>query len=123
MPRTKGSKNGKFGLNIDKETFEKLCSIMCSEGEICGFFSVSHDTLGRWCKQEYGMVFFDVFKEKSAVGKISLRRNQFKMSETNPSMAIFLGKQYLGQKDVIEETQIERIEVIDDVPNEDEGDV
>ncbi len=119
MPRTKGSKNGKFGSNIDKTQFEKLCSIMCSEEEICGFFSVSHDTLGRWCNQEYGKTFFDVFKDKSSIGKISLRRNQFKMAETNPSMAIFLGKQYLGQKDVVEETQIERIEVIDDVP---EGD-
>jgi hypothetical protein len=30
---------------------------------------------------------------------MSLRRAQFKLAETNASMAIFLGKQYLGQKD------------------------
>ena len=33
---------------------------------------------------------------------MSLRRNQFKLSETNVTMAIFLGKQYLGQSDKIE---------------------
>lgn len=119
MARTKGSKNGSYGQKIDKDQFEKLCSIMCSEEEICGFFGISHDTLSRWCRQEYKKTFFDVFKDKSSIGKISLRRNQFKMAETNPSMAIFLGKQYLGQKDYVEETQIERIEVVDDVPQED----
>lgn len=35
----------------------------------------------------------------SADGKISLRRTQFRMAETNVSMAIWLGKQILGQKD------------------------
>ena len=29
-----------------------------------------------------------------------LRRSQFKLAEKNAAMAIFLGKQYLGQKDI-----------------------
>lgn len=33
-------------------------------------------------------------------GRVSIRRTQFKLAEKNPSMAIFLGKQYLGQSDV-----------------------
>ena len=33
---------------------------------------------------------------------MSLRRTQFKLAEKNPTMAIFLGKQYLGQRDNIE---------------------
>lgn len=37
--------------------------------------------------------------------KIRLRRNQFKLSERSASMAIWLGKQYLGQKDSIEVSQ------------------
>ena len=32
-------------------------------------------------------------------GKASLRRTQFRMAETSAAMAIWLGKQYLGQKD------------------------
>lgn len=32
-------------------------------------------------------------------GKASLRRLQFDMAKSNPTMAIFLGKQYLGQRD------------------------
>lgn len=34
--------------------------------------------------------------------KIRLRRIQFKLAENSTPMAIFLGKQYLGQKDKIE---------------------
>lgn len=45
------------------------------------------------------MKFSDVFNLKRSAGKVSLRRSQFKMAETNPTMAIWLGKQYLGQRD------------------------
>lgn len=119
MGRTKGSKKGQYGAVIDKAQFEKLCSIMCTEQEICGFFGVSHDTLNRWCHQEYDCTFTEVFEEKSALGKISLRRIQFKQAETNPSMAIFLGKQILGQKDVVEQTSTNKVEFISDVPKVD----
>ena len=45
------------------------------------------------------MSFADAYERYSAGGKISLRRYQWKMAEHNCSMAIFLGKQYLGQSD------------------------
>lgn len=45
------------------------------------------------------MTFSAYFQQKSAPGKISLRRKQFRMAESNAAMAIWLGKQYLGQKD------------------------
>ena len=46
--------------------------------------------------------FCRVFKKGKETGKMRLRRNQFKIAENNASMAIFLGKQYLGQRDNIE---------------------
>lgn len=119
MSKTKGAKNGKYGAKIDKAQFEKLCAILCTEQEICGYFDVSHDTLNRWCHQEYGLTFTETFEQKCTIGKISLRRIQFKQAETNPSMAIWLGKQILGQTDQIETTVTERIEVSNDVPKED----
>ena len=48
------------------------------------------------------MNFSEVFKEKRGLGKISLRRNQFRLAEKSATMAIWLGKQYLGQKDQVE---------------------
>ena len=115
MSRTKGSKNGSFGANIDQKQFESLCSILCTREEICSFFSCSHDTLGRWCKQTYDCTFEEIWQKKSSVGKISIRRIQFKQAETNPTMAIWLGKQILGQSEKVEAEINDKIEVISDV--------
>lgn len=93
------ARTGRPRIEIDKEQFKKLCSIQCTLEEISAWFKCSEDTIERWCKRELGMSFADAFKIFSADGKISLRRTQFKMSETNVSMAIWLGKQYLGQKE------------------------
>jgi hypothetical protein len=48
------------------------------------------------------MTFADTYKSKSQVGKSSLRRAQWKLAEKNASMAIWLGKQYLGQRDIVD---------------------
>lgn len=84
---------------IDKTSFEKLCELQCTEAEICGFFDITDKTLSRWCKDTYGKGFSEVFRAKRERGKISLRRTQFRLAENNASMAIWLGKQYLGQSD------------------------
>ena len=86
-------------IEIDIDQFKKLCSIQCTLEEIASWFKCSSDTIERWCKRTLKMSFADAFKTWSADGKISLRRTQFKMAESNVSMAIWLGKQYLGQKD------------------------
>lgn len=84
---------------IDKTEFEKLCGLLCTLEEIAGFFDCSADTIENWCKREYGHRFSDVYKKYSTYGRISLRRNQLKLSEKSPAMAIWLGKQWLGQVD------------------------
>lgn len=94
-------------IDIDSEQFKKLCAIQCTLEEISSWFKCSEDTVERWCKRELKMSFAEAFKTWSADGKISLRRTQFRMAETNCSMAIWLGKQYLGQKEV-QEVQLSR---------------
>lgn len=84
---------------IDQKQFESLCQLQCTLDEICGFFDCCTDTLESWCKRTYKQGFSEVFKQKRGVGKISLRRSQFRLAEKNANMAIWLGKQYLGQKD------------------------
>lgn len=87
-------------IDIDTETFRKLCSIQCTLSEIASWFKCSEDTVERYCKRELNMSFADAYKMFSADGRISLRRMQFKSAEKgNTSMLIWLGKQYLGQRD------------------------
>lgn len=104
-------KVGRPKTKIDKLNFEKLCQMQCTLEEIAGFFDCCDDTINNWCKEVYDDNFSGVYKKKSMAGKISLRRNQFKIAEKNASMAIFLGKQYLKQKDNIEVESTQLVKV------------
>lgn len=88
---------------IDKKQFENLCGLQCTKEEICGFFEVTDKTLENWCRRTYNAGFSEVFRQKRGKGKISLRRSQFRLAEKNANMAIWLGKQYLGQRDSVDE--------------------
>ena len=90
---------GRPRAQIDKDEFEKLCFLQCTLIEFEGFLDVDNVTLERWCKETYGMNFSEVYKLKRGNGKVSLRRRQWQLAETNPTMAIWLGKQWLGQTD------------------------
>lgn len=84
---------------IDKKQFESLCGMQCTRREICSFFECDAKTLNEWCRREYGKTFSGVFEEKRGRGLVALRRNQMRLSESNAPMAIWLGKQYLGQQE------------------------
>ena len=106
---------------INQNTFESLCAIQCTKEEICSVLDVSEKTLNSWCNSTYGENFSLVFKKKREYGKSSLRRNQWKLAEKHPAMAIFLGKQYLGQKDNIDVNgeQTTRITIVNSLPKDD----
>lgn len=98
------NKGGRPKTQINVENFKKLCGMQCTLDEIAGFFDCSPDTIENWCKSTFKSRFSDIYKKFSQHGKVSLRRNQFKLAEKNANMAIWLGKQYLGQKDNIDIT-------------------
>lgn len=109
------AKGGRPRKEIDLEQFKKLCGLQCTLAEIAGFFDCSEDTIENWCKRELRRGFSDAFKEYSASGKISLRRNQFRLAEKSASMAIFLGKNYLGQRDNIEIEDNAALDKLDEI--------
>ena len=99
--RTKGAKTGIKGNCINKEQFENLCKIHCTRDEICAVLGITDVTLYAWLKQQYGedRTLKEIMSYYQAGGKASLRRIQWRQAESNPAMAMFLGKNYLGQSD------------------------
>lgn len=84
---------------IDYEQVVKLAGIHCTQQEIATFLGCSVDTLLRDEK------FCELYKKGLEVGKMSLRRLQWKKAQDgNTTMLIWLGKNLLGQKDKIEYT-------------------
>ena len=91
-------------IRIDWEAFDNLCAMHCTQIEIAGWFKCSVDTIDRAVKRHAKMSFAEYFAEKSAPGKISLRRKQFDMAQKGDrTMLIWLGKQYLGQAEKSEQ--------------------
>jgi hypothetical protein len=97
---TKPKKGGRPRKEIAQHTFERLCEVQATLEEIAHVLDVSEDTVECWCKRTYELGFADTYKKFSANGKTSLRRYQFEAAKKgNPTMLIWLGKQYLGQRE------------------------
>lgn len=102
MERKTKNKSGRPRKKITQDAFQKLCKLQCTEEEIAGFLDCSVDTLQRWVKENYdGETFAVVYKKYAAGGRVSLRRRQWALAEHNATMAIWLGKQHLGQRETI----------------------
>jgi hypothetical protein len=88
---------------IDWNQVDKMCAIQCTGEEQAAILGVDYDTLNAACKREKGKGFSDYFQEKGASGKMSLRRKQYTTAmDGNATMLIWLGKNWLGQKDTHE---------------------
>jgi len=123
---------------VDLEKVKELCSIGCTMREVESVMRLSHDTIERRIIQETGGGWKLFFKNHASEFKMSLRRLQMRSAEGDydidnkkysvlPSVAmqIWLGKQFLEQKDkhetVIEDkTNIPQFEWADavDVTNQ-----
>jgi len=86
-------------VKIDLGELEKLGGLQCTIDEIAAFFGVSSRTIERRCKM---LKFREIIDNARAKGRVSVRRSLFKLAnQGNVAAAIFLSKNLLGYKDVI----------------------
>jgi hypothetical protein len=84
---------------IDLVELEKLCGMQCTDEEIAAFFGVSTRTIERRRKVQK---FSEIMDSAKAKGRISVRRSLFRMAaKDNVAAAIFLSKNLLGYRDVV----------------------
>ena len=84
---------------IDLAELERLCTLQCTDDEIAAFFGVSKRTIVR---RRQVQRFNDVMEHAKAKGRISIRRSLFKLAAAgNVAAAIFLSKNLLGYRDVV----------------------
>jgi hypothetical protein len=85
-------------VEIDLAELEKLAALHPTDSELASWFSVTVRTTER---RKSEPAFAEALERGRARGKLNLRRIQNKMAENNAAMAIFLGKNLLGQSDQI----------------------
>jgi hypothetical protein len=90
---------------LDYKKLDAMCAIHCTGEECAAILGISYDTLNRALKRDGNKGFADYFKQKGASGKMSLRRKQYDHAMGgNSTMLIWLGKQWLGQSDKVEDS-------------------
>ena len=97
----KKDKGGRPRQAVDYSKLSKMCAIHCTGEECAAILDMDYDTLNGNIIADGNGGFSDYFKKHSSQGKMSLRRKQFTkaVDEGSVPMLIWLGKQYLGQKD------------------------
>lgn len=95
-------KMGRPKIDVSVEELHKLSMLHCTIEEIAAYFGCSRDTIERRMKDEEEVRL--AIEQGRAQGKVSLRRKQFQILEktNNSTMAIWLGKNILGQTDKVE---------------------
>ena len=93
-------KAGRPKAQVDWKIVGKYLQAQCSATGIAGLLGISTATLYRACKRDNKINFETFSEQKKSEGKELLRAKQFQTAMTgNVPMCIWLGKQYLEQKD------------------------
>lgn len=110
------NKVGRPKINLNLEELERLSRLNCTMPEISAYFDIPLRTLEDKFTNE--LEVRKAIEKGRATGKLSLRRRQIQIMEetNNPTMAIWLGKQMLGQTDkqeIVQDINIEDRKVLD----------
>lgn len=87
-------------LRPDEDTLRivfLLAKLFCTQEEVAGFLGVHRNTFSRFLADSQAAR--DAWDDGMQHAKISLRRKQLARCDKSDTMNIFLGKQYLGQRD------------------------
>ena len=99
------STRGRPRLILNNNGIDLVCdlsSIMCTEEEIASILNCSRDLFYTEDNKE---LYRQAVQKGQSEGKQSLRRYQYELAKKgNSSMLIWLGKQWLGQTDKIEQS-------------------
>lgn len=110
-------KVGRPRKEINYTQLDELCRIQCTGEECANILGMAYEHLDRKLKEDGHGGFVEYFQRKSADGKASLRRRQYlaAVEDGNPTMLVWLGKQWLKQvdKQEVEHTGTVKMVVLD----------
>lgn len=100
---------GRNKANIDWNKVDRYLQAQCDATGIAGLMGICRDTLYNRCKEDNNIDFSTYSQQKKSEGRELLRGKQFETAmKGDKTMLVWLGKQYLGQKDRHEGLESER---------------
>lgn len=92
------AKNTKEPIEVKVAEVKKLGTLQCTDREAAAFLGIRYNTFKNLLRDDPKVR--EAWDRGKYLGLISLRRKQFRLASKSSTMAIFLGKQYLGQRDL-----------------------
>lgn len=83
---------------VSPRDVEKLGRLQCTEREAAAYLNIRNHEFRELLESEPACA--SAWERGQQVGRISLRRKQWRLAGASASMAIFLGKNLLGQRDI-----------------------
>jgi len=94
---------GRPKANIDWSKVDKYLQAQCDGVSIAGLLGICPDTLYRSCQEIHKIGFAEYSAKKKAEGVELLKAKQYQVAmEGDKTMLVWLGKQYAGQRDKID---------------------
>jgi len=85
-------------LIVKEQDLENLGRLQCTAREAAAFLDIRVDLFNRLLKKN--PKFAEAWNRGKQSGLVSLRRKQMRLAAVSAPMAIFLGKNYLSQREV-----------------------
>jgi len=109
-------KTGRPKAVIDWAKVDRYLQAQCEGTGIAGLLGVHPNTLYEACKKDHKISFSEYSANKKSEGKEILRAKQFQVAmEGDKTMLVWLGKQYLEQKEKSEVEATVRLPRLPDV--------
>lgn len=90
-------------IEIDWKKVDQYLQAQCNGTGIAGLLGIHPDTLYMKCEEKFKMGFSQYSAQKKSEGKELLRAKQFNVAMGgDKTMLVWLGKQYLDQRDKTE---------------------
>lgn len=86
-------------VNIPISELRELAALQCPVSDVCDYYGITRATFFRMLSHQPEVR--KAWNKGKAEGRIRLRKRQARLSGENAPMAKFLGTQYLGQREVL----------------------
>lgn len=86
-------------IRVKVSDVERLAKLQCTPREVAAFLGIRVGTFRKLLEEDPDIK--RGWERGKQMGLISLRRKQMRLAGSNATMGVFLGKNYLGQKDTV----------------------
>lgn len=106
-----GKQMGRPRIEINDELFDSIIELPLIKADIAKVLKCSEDTVERYVKKRFDQTFAECQEQNRQMFRRNILAKQYELAmKSDRVMLIWLGKQYLGQSEKIESSNVLKLE-------------